>query len=186
MRSKIKKYAFAPLLILPFTLMLTGCDVNAAFSDSSDRSTVKSAKTSEQAVADGLLPQWAPAGGTTVKLVQRDSGAERIFVMDYDNELASGQCTPLKTIGKPTREELAKAYASDERVKNFTPQEMSTTRTLEADWWPQGAELKTTDLCGRFWVHQDGGKLYAFAPDTQTTVNSIMEERAVKGKVKSS
>lgn len=182
MRSKIKNYAFAPLLILPFALMLTGCDINAAVSDSSDRSTAKSAKTSEKAVADGLLPQWAPAGGTAVNLVQRDSGAERIFVMDYGNELNSIQCTPVKTIGKPTKDELATAYASDERVKNFTPQEMSTTRTLEADWWPQDAELKSTDLCGRFWVHQDGGKLYAFAPDTNATVDSIMEERAAKGK----
>lgn len=182
MRSKIKNLAFAPLVILPFALMLTGCDVNAAVSDSADRSTAKSAKTSEKAVADGLLPRWAPVGGTDVKLVQRDSGAERIFAMDYGNDLDSAQCTPLKTVGKPTKDELAKAYASDERVKNFAPEEISDTRTLEADWWPQGAELKTTDLCGRFWVHQDAGKLYAFAPDTNTTVSSILDERAAKGK----
>lgn len=120
-----------------------------------------------------------------MKLVQRDSGAERIFIMDYDNELNSDQCIPLKTRGNPTKDELPQAYASDARFKNFKPEEMSATRTLEADWWPQDAEQKTTVLCGRFWVHQEDGKLYAFAPDTNTTVNSIKEERSVKEKEKS-
>lgn len=179
---RLKKLIVAPLLLLPFTLMLAGCDINAAVSDSLDTSTVKTAKTSEKAVADGLLPRWVPAGGTDVKLVQRNTGAERIFVVDYDKKLSSNQCNPLKTVGKPTKDELAKAYAADDRVKNFAPEDLASTPTLEAEWWSQGAELKTTQLCGRFWVHQENGKTYAFAPDTNATVNSIKEERAAKEK----
>lgn len=176
MRSK--NYVIVPLLAATLGLAMTGCDLSGAASDSSDRSTAKSAKTSEKAVEEGLLPQWAPAGGTNVELMQRNSGAERIFVMDYDGKVDSDQCSALKTVGKPTDDELAAAYASDERVKNFKPEDISKTRTLQAQWWPENAEQKTTDLCGRFWVHQEAGKLYAFAPDTVTTVNGIMEERA--------
>lgn len=164
--------------------MLAGCDLNAAVSDSLDTSTVRTAATTEEAVADGLLPRWVPAGGTEVKLVQRNTGAERIFVVDYDKKLSSNQCISLKAVGKPTKDELATAYAFDDRVKNFAPEDLSDTPTLEAEWWSQGAELKTTELCGRFWVHQENGKLYAFAPDANATVNGIKEERAAKEKEK--
>lgn len=159
-------------------MLLTGCDVSEAMSDSSDRSTEKSAKTSEKAVEKGLLPDWVPGGGTDVKLVQRNSGPERIFVVDYAAEIDLPQCIPLEVTGEPTAQELARAYASDSRTKNFDPEEMSTTRTLEAVWWPVGTESKTTDLCSRFWVHQADGHLYAFTPDTKVAVKSVLEERA--------
>ncbi|MGO2611382.1 MAG: hypothetical protein ACTH72_13100, partial [Glutamicibacter ardleyensis] len=57
-----------------------------------------------------------------------------------------------------------------------------TFRTLEADWWPQDAEQRTTTLCGRWWVHQDAGKLYAFAPDNSSVANAIVAERAETAK----
>lgn len=178
-----KKYtAFVPLLLLPVAVLLTGCDVGAVASDSSDQATEKSAKTSEKAVEKGLLPDWVPSGGTNVKLVQRNSGPERIFVMDYAAELDVPQCVPLNIPGKPTEQELARAYASDSRTMNIDPDEMSRTRTLEADWWPASTESKTTDFCGRFWVHQEDGRIYAFTPDTKAAVKSVLQERAQREK----
>ncbi|WPR68195.1 hypothetical protein SLW73_17720 [Glutamicibacter protophormiae] len=181
MRS-IKSTAVVPLLLLPVALLLAGCDVGEMAADSSDQSTEKSAKTSEKAVEKGLLPEWVPSGGTDVKLVQRNSGPERIFIVDYPAEIDVPQCVPLDDSGEPTDQELARAYASDSRTKNFDPSEMSTTRTLEADWWPAGAESRTTDLCGRFWVHQADGRLYAFTPDTKVQVKSVLDERASQEK----
>lgn len=84
---------------------------------------------------------------------------------------------PGENTGKPSGKELAAAYATDERVKRMDPEEISATRTLEADWWPDEAQSRTTDLCGRFWVHQSDGKLYAFAPDAVATVEKIQQER---------
>ncbi|PJJ45296.1 hypothetical protein ATK23_2559 [Glutamicibacter mysorens] len=173
-----KKYLFAGALALPFALLLTGCSVSDILVDKYDESTTRTAETSEQAVADGLLPDWVPAGGTDVQLVQRNTGAERIFTMKYDGKLDSGQCAALETAGDPSAAELAAAYASDPRTKNFEPDEISDTRTLDADWWPADGQDKTTDLCGRFWVHQADGALYAFAPDTVSTVHAIEKERA--------
>lgn len=173
-----KKYLFAGALALPFALLLTGCSVSDILVDNLDKSTTRTAETSEQAVADGLLPDWVPAGGTDVQLVQRNTGAERIFTMKYDGKLDSGQCAALETAGDPSAAELAAAYASDPRTKNFEPDEISDTRTLDADWWPADGQDKTTDLCGRFWVHQADGALYAFAPDTVSTVHAIEKERA--------
>lgn len=174
-----KKYlASIPLLFVPIAVVLSGCNVGERIADSSDNSTVRSAKTSDEGVKEGMLPSWVPAGGTNVKLVQSDSGPERIFMMDYASDLDMPQCVPLDVIGKPSDDELARVYASDERTKNLDAEEMSKTRTLEADWWPADAELKTTDLCGRFWTHQIDGKLYAFAPDTKEKVQSVLKERA--------
>lgn len=172
-----KKYVMASLLALPLAAALTGCDVGELMQDKADKSTTRNAATSEQAVKDGILPGWVPSGGSNVQLVQRNSGSERIFVMDYAGKLPGKSCTPVKTPGKPSGKELAAAYATDERVKRMDPEEISATRTLEADWWPDEAQSRTTDLCGRFWVHQSDGKLYAFAPDAVATVEKIQQER---------
>ncbi len=172
-----KKYLAAGALALPFALLLTGCSASDLFGDKLDESTTRTAERSKDAVADGLLPTWVPDGGTNIELVQRNTGSERIFVMDYDGGLDSGQCQPLKIVGEPSDAELAQAYASDSRTKNLEPEKMSKTRTLEADWWPEAAQASTTDLCGRFWVHQADGKLYGFAPDTESQVQAILVER---------
>lgn len=177
-----KKYLAAGALALPFALLLTGCSGSDLLSDKFDESTTRTAKTSQKAVEDGVLPDWVPAGGTDVQLVQRNTGSERIFIMNYEGKLDSEQCKALKTTGQPTDAELAQAYASDSRTKNMKPGELSKTRTLEAEWWPQSAQASTTDLCGRFWVHQADGKLYAFSPDTVTQVQAIEKERAAKDK----
>lgn len=172
-----KKFVIAGLLTLPLAAALTGCDVGELAQDRLDESTTRSAATSEQAVKDGILPGWVPAGGTAMELIQRNTGSERIFVMDYDGELPKKSCIPVKTTGAPSAKELAAAYASDERVKRMDPEEISTTRTLDAEWWPEETQSRTTDLCGRFWVSQSDGKLYAFAPDAIGTVEKIQQER---------
>jgi len=172
-----KKYAASALLAAPLALLLSGCSVSDLMVDKYDESTEKSAKTSEEGVSNGLLPDWVPAGGTDVKLVQRNTGMERIFAMDYTGDLPGEKCLPIKSAGHPSGAELKKAYASDPRTKDFEAKEISSTRTLEAQWWPQGAEEKTTQLCGRFWVHLAEGKLYAFAPDSTSTATAVLQER---------
>ncbi|MGQ3383106.1 hypothetical protein [Glutamicibacter sp. TV12E] len=172
-----KKYAASALLAAPMALLLSGCSVSDLMVDKYDESTEKSAKTSEEGVSSGLLPAWVPAGGTNVELVQRNTGMERIFAMDFTGDLPAEKCLPIKSAGHPSEAELKKAYASDPRTKDFDAKEISLTRTLEAQWWPQGAEDKTTELCGRFWVHLADGKLYAFAPDSTSTATAVLQER---------
>lgn len=172
-----KKHVVAAVLATPLALGLSGCSVSDLMVDKFDESTAKSAKTSQDAVSSQLLPNWVPSGGKNVELVQRNTGSERIFMMDYEGELPQDKCVPIATVGKPSAAELKRAYASDPRTKDFDAKEISSTRTLQADWWPESAEEKTTDLCGRFWVHIGEGKLYAFAPDSVDTVNAILKER---------
>lgn len=177
-----KKYLSILFLVVPSALLLSGCNVAELAQDKYEQSASKSAKTSEKGVASGLLPKWVPAGGTHVKLEQRSTGDERIFTMDYAGELSSESCKPLKLVGVPSEKELEKGYAADPRTKKLDADNFVTFRTLEADWWPQDAEQRTTDLCGRWWVHQDAGKLYAFAPDNSSVANAIVAERAETAK----
>lgn len=167
----------AALSVASLALLLSGCSVSDLMVDKYDESTEKSAKTSQEGVSIELLPTWVPAGGSDVKLMQRNTGMERIFTMEYQGDLPAKQCVRIGSAGQPTDDELKKAYASDPRTKDLDPKEISTTRTLEAEWWPAGAEDLTTDLCGRFWVHRAEGKLYAFAPDTATTAKAVQQER---------
>lgn len=177
-----KKYLSMLAVMITSALLLTGCNVADLAQDKYEQSASKSAKTSEDGVASGLLPKWVPAGGTDVKLEQRSTGDERIFTMDYAGDLSSESCKPLKLVGVPSEKELQKGYAADPRTKKLTADNFVTFRTLEADWWPQDAEQRTTTLCGRWWVHQDAGKLYAFAPDNSSVANAIVAERAETAK----
>lgn len=169
------------VLALPLALTLTGCTLADSMSNKYEASASKSAKTSEEGVSSGLLPQWVPAGGSNVKLEQRSTGHERIFIMDYAGQIPA-ECPAIDTVGQPTDEELAKAYASDPRTEDMDPQEFVTFRTLEADWWPEGTEEKTTNLCGRWWVHLNDSKLYAFAADVSSVAEAIVQERAATKK----
>jgi len=172
-----KNATLLALLLVPAALSLNACGALPGTSSDLDRSAEKTAATSEDGVANGLLPRWVPASGTDVKLEQRSTGAERLFVMDYDRPFSSEQCLTVKSAGQPTDRELAEAYAADDRFKGFEAKDISSTRTLSADWWPADAQSKTQWLCGRFWVHQSDGKLYAFSPDTQTAVDGVLRER---------
>ncbi|WP_313810476.1 hypothetical protein [Glutamicibacter sp.] len=172
-----KKYLAAGALTIPFALLLSSCSAADLTSENYDKSESKQAASSEQGVADGLLPGWVPAGGTEVKLEQRTTGHERIFVMDYAGQLPGKTCTPIKQVGKPSAKELEASYVADARSKDWKVDEVAAVPTLSADWWPAGAEQKTTDLCGRWWVHQDSGKLYAFAPDTKNIADRVAKQR---------
>lgn len=165
-------------LAVPLVLSLTGCSMFSAFDNRYEASASKSAKTSEEGIASGLLPEWVPSGGTNIELEQRSTGHERIFVMDYTGELPEDQCTALGTVGKPTSAELAQTYAGDPRTENMDPDELVTYRTLDAEWWPGATEQNTTHLCGRWWVNLDQDKLYAFAPDVSSVAEAILKERA--------
>lgn len=172
--------ATASALLLS-SLALTGCStvesLNDSMQDKADRFTERTAETSEQATKDDLVPTWTPTGATNVKVMQRDSGTERLITMDYTGKLTSSACKPIKNPGRPSQEELAAAFASDPRTKAFDPKDMCTTRTLGADWWPTDTEGKATKLCGRFWVSIGVGKLYAFAPDKADMVEAVQRER---------
>ncbi|MCW4466224.1 hypothetical protein OK351_12020 [Glutamicibacter sp. MNS18] len=173
-----KKTLTAAALAVPLALALTGCGISSAFDDRYEDSASKSAKTSQDGVASGLLPGWVPAGGSDIRLEQRSTGHERIFVMDYAGELPAGQCTKIKEEGAPSAAELEAAYGGDPRTKDIDPEEFVTFRTLEADWWPDATEQRTTHLCGRWWVHQQQGNLYAFAPDISGVATKVVQERA--------
>ena len=174
-----KKHLSMIALAIPFAALLSGCSITDSLTDKLDESVSKSAKTSAEGVESGLLPGWVPEGGTDVELEQRSTGNERLFTMVYTGELPKDQCTPIATTGKPSKDELAASYAKDNRTKNSDVEDFATVPTLSADWWADGSEKKTTDLCGRWWVHQEDGKLYAFAPDTQSQVDGILQERKV-------
>lgn len=73
------------------------------------------------------------------------------------------QCLAIETVGEPTTQELEQAYATDARTREWGVEEWSTQPTLEADWWPEGQEARTTHLCGRWWVSDDDGTFLAFA-----------------------
>lgn len=173
-----KKYLAFTALAIPASLLLAGCSVGDLSGETYDKAESKSAATSEDGVKSGLLADWVPAGGRDVKLEQRTTGAERIFVMDYDGPLPRQECLSLSIVGEPNESELAKAYAADRRTRDLQVSEVATVRTLDADWWPNDAEKQTTDLCGRWWVHESQGKLYGFAPDQQQIAESVLRERS--------
>ena len=50
-----KKYLSAGALALPFALLLTGCSASDILVDKYDESTTRTAETSAQAVADGVV-----------------------------------------------------------------------------------------------------------------------------------
>ncbi|MEU3333148.1 hypothetical protein ACF046_14905 [Glutamicibacter creatinolyticus] len=80
--------------------------------------------------------------------------------------------------GGTERVGAGQAYAADRRTRDLQVSEVATVRTLDADWWPKDAEKQTTDLCGRWWVHESQGKLYGFAPDQQQIAESVLRERS--------
>lgn len=55
--------------------------------------------------------------------------------------------------------------ATDPRTADFPLERWSASPTLEADWWPEGQEQETTQLCGRWWVSEDDGTFYAFGAE---------------------
>jgi len=160
--------------VLPLALSACGSfDLNDKYDDAAS----KTAPTSEEGKADGLLAGWVPDGGTDVKVEQRSTGHERLLTMAYDGALPD-TCTAIAAAGEPTDAELEASYATDNRVKDIDLADLDTKPTLTADWWPAGQEAKTTHLCGRWWVSQEDGNLYAFAPDALQISDKVRSEQA--------
>jgi len=136
----------------------------------------KKAKDGATGKESGLLAEWVPDDATDVVVKQRTTGAERLLTATYDGDLAD-VCEPVSEEGAPSRDELVAAYASDERTRRLTVDEMATVRTLEADWWPEGQEDRTTLLCGRWWVSQEDGTIFAFTPDLATAIDGAARDR---------
>lgn len=85
----------------------------------------------------------------------------------FEGRLPSS-CTPFAQIGSPMDAELPAAYASDPKTADTQFEDWRRNPTLDADWWPAGQEKHTMALCGRWWVSQSEGTVFAFAPDTVT------------------
>ncbi|GHD06456.1 hypothetical protein GCM10008096_16470 [Zhihengliuella salsuginis] len=160
--------------LLPLALSACG---SLGLTDGYDDAASKSAPTSEEGKVDGLLASWVPDGGTDVEVEQRSTGHERLMTMEYDGALPDS-CAAIATVGAPTDAELEAAYSSDDRTEGLDPAEIDTEPTLTADWWPQGREDETTHLCGRWWVSQQDGTLYAFAPDTLQISDKVRAEQS--------
>ena len=127
-----------------------------------------------------VLPSWVPASATAITEIQRTTGDERIFTLTLDEELPA-QCVAVGTVGEPTEEEIEAGLAagSDRSATEISQLAELQHRTplLEADWWPAGQEKRTTHLCGKWWVAQEEGTVYAFTPETRVVAEGVLGER---------
>src|SRR5699024_1984472 len=128
----------------------------------------RTAKTGAEGKADELLASWVPDEATEIEVVQRTTGDERLLTARYDGDLPS-TCIAIAEVGAPSEQELTESYATDPRMGDLEVDEVETAPLLDAEWWEVGLENNTTHLCGRWWVSQDEGTLYAFAPERTRT-----------------
>ena len=145
-------------------LTLTGCGWAGDIAEGLDTSDSKErhAASGAEGKESGLLAAWVPDDAGDVTVMQRTTGSERLLTFTYAGSVPE-QCLAIETVGEPTTQELEQAYATDARTREWGVEEWSTQPTLEADWWPEGQEARTTHLCGRWWVSDDDGTFLAFA-----------------------
>lgn len=155
---------------------LSGCDASI-FGTTYDKQVTRSANTGAEGKAEELLASWVPDEASNIEIAQRTTGDERLLKADYSGDLPSS-CLTIETAGSPTEDELEDAYSTDSRMDDLEVSEVETTPLLSANWWPEGQEESTTELCGRWWVSQDGDTLYAFAAERSSTAELIRTERA--------
>ena len=163
-------------------LAMTGCSALGIESKYDKTSSYEFATGTEGKEKD-VVPAWAPDQATELKEVQRTTGNERILRMKYAGPLPES-CIALGTAGKPTAEELASGLKTEPGVK---PEDIAgvvakqyQTPLLSADWWPTGKENQSTHLCGKWWVSQESGVLYAFSPEQQSIAEPVLAEQAAK------
>ena len=163
-------------------LAMTGCSALGIESKYDKTSSYEFATGTEGKEKD-VVPAWAPDQATELKEVQRTTGNERILRMKYAGPLPES-CIALGTAGKPTAEELASGLKAEPGVK---PEDIAgvvakqyQTPLLSADWWPTGKENQSTHLCGKWWVSQESGVLYAFSPEQQNIAEPVLAEQAAK------
>ncbi|MGL3807097.1 hypothetical protein ACSYDW_13465 [Paeniglutamicibacter sp. R2-26] len=159
-------------------LTLTGCSA-LGFESKYDKTA--SYEFSTPAEGKGVVPVWVPEGATELKEIQRTTGKERILRMKHAGSLP-GSCLALGTAGKPTTRELTAGLESEPGVKSDAIADIVATQyqtpLLSADWWPAGKENQATHLCGKWWVSQEAGVLYAFSPEQQAIAEPVLAEQA--------
>lgn len=90
---------------------------------------------------DARLPDWVPDQASSVTEVIRTTGSERILRFTSADAELPADCVP----GTASK----------------------TAATLTADWWPQGQESKTDQVCDSDWhVYVERDTVYAFRPET--------------------
>ncbi|MFJ6417981.1 hypothetical protein [Paeniglutamicibacter sp. NPDC091659] len=163
-------------------LAMTGCSALGIESKYDKTSSYEFATGSEGKEKD-VVPAWAPDQATELKEVQRTTGNERILRMKYAGSLPES-CIALGTAGKPTAEELASGLKAEPGVK---PEDIAgvvamqyQTPLLSAEWWQTGKENQSTHLCGKWWISQESGVLYAFSPEQQGIAEPVLAEQAAK------
>lgn len=144
-------------------LSLAACDAGP-FSTNMDKTEDHAWSSLEADGAKNITPDWIPAAATDLKERVRTTGNERI--LSYAGTLAGLPATcsalPAGTKAVPVVEGIT-----------ATPKDFLSTATLTADWWPAGQEEKTTTMCGKWWVSEADGRVYAFAPELTSVAASL-------------
>lgn len=165
--QRSRQASIAPLgIVLATGALLTGCGLAEDIADSLDTSNSKlhQVDTGAEGKESGLLADWVPDDAQDVHVLQRTTGSERLLTFEYSGGMPS-ECLEIDTVGSPTQEELAAAYETDARTRDFEVNQWSTEPTMQAEWWSAGHESRTTHLCGRWWVSEAEGVFHAFAAE---------------------
>ncbi|CAM3443746.1 hypothetical protein [Isoptericola cucumis] len=103
-----------------------------------------------------VLPAWAPDDATDVRGVFRTTGDEVILSMSADLDDLPAGCEAVSAknplAARPDRGTLE-------------PEDYRDASTLEAGWWTAGQEQSATLMCGRWWVGEQDGTVFAFTPE---------------------
>jgi len=162
----------------------TGCSaISLPTGPEYDKTQSYDFKDLQDSNAQQVLPSWTPKDATNIKEEQRTTGNERLLVMDVSTGKAPGTCTALKSPGKPTTSEIERGLIAEGTSRSEAEDQAAdryTTPLLEADWWPQDQQEKTTHLCGKWWVSVDNGKLYAYSPESTSVADGVKDDRSAK------
>ncbi len=123
---------------------LTGCGLKEALAEKANghvRTVGYTTGAEGKRDQEIRLPDWVPDQARSVTEVVRTTGSERILRFTGVNLPAT--CVP-------------GAAATQ-------------SATLVADWWPQGQESRTDEVCGEWHVLVRDGAVYAFKPETLNT-----------------
>ena len=184
LRSTVASNRFKMLGLVSTTVLaglaMTGCSA-LGIETKYDKTSSYEFATGTEGKEKDVVPAWVPDQATELKEVQRTTGNERILRMKYAGALPE-TCLALGTAGKPTAEELASGLKTEQGVKpgdiDDVVAKQYQTPLLSADWWPTGQENQSTHLCGKWWVSQKSGVLYAFSPEQQSIAEPVLAEQA--------
>ncbi len=161
-------------------LALTGCSA-LGIESTYDKSSSHDFATGAEGKEKKVVPSWVPDEATNLKEVVRTTGNERILRMEFGGALPES-CASIAETGKPSEAELSAGLdAEDPAAAQELAERVESqyqTPLLAADWWPTGQEGKTTHLCGKWWVSQEGGHLSAYTPELKGIAEKVIAEQA--------